>query len=708
MKYFFPPKNQNFNFLQTNRSDDLGSIWSSFNLDFQSNLGVIRLSPKLVTTTTSSDDAKLGIVSAFEYFDDRWWAIAGNYIFRNSNELITNIFSVDTSGYAVGDSTTQFDITNPSGTTFRYTYDLTGTDPGISTSTFPVGATVVISVNNFNVNNNGTFTVTGSGSDYFEVTNAFGFVESNKTIGATGYLTVYGGTIGTNYNTQYSDFETFNSRLWATTSNSLYSKESGSGTGRWVKRDSLSAGTLHKLSYFKKFNRLYYVDTETTISSIDTSNVVANTIGQDYFIDLTSSIGYITTIESSSQYQWIGTLKLDNSTTSSNTQGSILQWDGITAQVTNEYLLETAGCLAIVMVKDIPHAIDTEGRILKYSGYSFEEIQRLPINRTLLTDATVAGSTNGRFVHFNGMVATKNNTIQILINNLNNNSAGDVAENIPSGIWELDLSTLNFTHRSAITLKSLSSSTITDYGQNRVVGVGALKLNTLSSNNSAGRSTTLCGVKYYTDATSTKTGIFIDSPANASTDNEGQKRGYFVTTWFNTTEIEDKFERLWEVHKRFLTESDKIVYKYRLIEEEPLLADITWTSTTTFTTTTDVSAYAPTATGFNGTQGGEVEILQGTGSGSCTHISSIVNNAGTYTVTLDTAVTGVTGTAKARFQKWIKLNQEVASGLVKSWSQMAIGANNTQIQTKCCMEFTGDMEFHKLAIFSNEDIKITN
>ena len=37
---------------------------------------------------------------------------------------------------------------------------------------------------------------------------------------------------------------------------------------------------------------------------------------------------------------------------------------------------------------------------------------------------------------------------------------------------------------------------------------------------------------------------------------------------------------------------------------------------------------------------------------------------------------------------------------------MAIGANNTQIQTKCCMEFTGDMEFHKLAIFSNEDIKI--
>jgi len=90
-------------------------------------------------------------------------------------------------GNRVGSSTTQFDITNPAGTTFRYTYDGTGTDPVINATTFPIGSSVVVSAQNFNVANNGTFTITGSGANYFEVTNAIGVVESNKTIG-TGYI----------------------------------------------------------------------------------------------------------------------------------------------------------------------------------------------------------------------------------------------------------------------------------------------------------------------------------------------------------------------------------------------------------------------------------------------------------------------------------------------------------------------------------------
>lgn len=86
-----------------------------------------------------------------------------------------------------GDSTTQFDITNTSGTTYRYTYDGTGTNPNISSTTIPTGAKLVINGQNFTAANNGTFTVTGSGSNYFEVTNASGVAESNKTLG-TGYI----------------------------------------------------------------------------------------------------------------------------------------------------------------------------------------------------------------------------------------------------------------------------------------------------------------------------------------------------------------------------------------------------------------------------------------------------------------------------------------------------------------------------------------
>lgn len=91
-----------------------------------------------------------------------------------------------------GDSTTQFDITNPAGTTFRYTYDGTGTDPVINATTVPVGTIIVLNAQNFATANKGTFVVTGSGANYLEVSNALGVVESNKTIG-TGSITTSGG-----------------------------------------------------------------------------------------------------------------------------------------------------------------------------------------------------------------------------------------------------------------------------------------------------------------------------------------------------------------------------------------------------------------------------------------------------------------------------------------------------------------------------------
>jgi len=615
MKYFFPPQNKNYQFLQTNRSDDFGSIWSSFNLDFQSNLGVIRLAQKMVINTSSSDDADLGIPTAFEYFDDSWWAICGTRIFTTG----------------------------------------------------------------------GTSSIT------------YAFTEDASSGFQTNYI-------------NGSDLAVFNSRIWASTSTTLYSKAAGATA--WTSRDTLETGSCHDLEYFKFYNRLYYVDTTTKVSSIGTDDVAHNAATFNKFIDVTTSVGTITSIKSTSNYIWIGCLKQNGAGSLSvyDSQGTILQWDGFSATALNSFTLPNAGCLALAIHRDIPYAIDTEGRILKYNGTSFDEVARLPINRELLQNATLASPTNGRFVHFNGFIPTKNNTLLVAVNNLNSDTVNVTTENLPSGIWELDLDTFNFTHKYSFTLKTLASSTITDYGQNRILMIGAIKYNPFTVDGAtpagAGRGTILAGANVYTTATVSKSAIFLDSPVDASSDTEGQKRGYFVTTWFNTEEVQDKFERLWDIHKRFLTSSDKIVYKYRLIEEDPIQATITWTSTTTFTTTTDVSAYGPTATGFNGTTGGEVEVMQGTGGGSCTHITSVVNNAGTYTVTLDTAVTGVTGTAKARFQKWIKLYPDV-TGLVKSWESLAIGGSNTQIQIKCCMEFTGDMEFHRFAIFSNEDITIT-
>jgi len=705
MKNYFPPQNQNFRYLQTNRSNRLGSLWSSFNLDFQSKLGTLRLANKLVINTSSTDDADLGRPGAFAHWYTKWWAICGSGIFQTADELLTGGFTQFSNpyGFTIGLADSQFDVTNPSGTTFRYTWDGTGTDPGITTLTVPVGTTVKISIGSgFASGNEGSFTVTGSGANYFEVTNASGVVESDKTIGVSRYIAVTTGTYTTSINPDVSDLKVFNGRLWLSTTYGLYSLSFDNANEPWILRVKFgSATSSHKLAYSRARQRLYFQTSAKTVGSIDTGDVVSNSASDDFTLELDSqnlSGRRITTLEAVGDNVIVGTqIENVNSIFGSQIRGSIIHWDGFSATYT-EYEIDAGACLAICSSGNDIYAIDSEARILKYSGYSYVEIGRLPVDRILLVDATTetifgTSPANGRFIHFNGMKPTKNNSLLFAINNLNSDAASSINENLPSGIWEFDLATNNFTHKYSFTLKTKNSATITDFGQNRILGIGALEINYIGYNSSLGRPTLMAGASYYTTASSTASAIFIDSPAKPDTDNEGQKRGYVVTSWFESNEITDNWTRLWATFRRFLNSADKIILKYRLDEEAPIEATITWTSTTTFTTTTDVSAYA----------GYEVEILQGAGSGSCNQITTVTFSSPNYTVTLDTAVTGVSGTAKARFQKWIKLGE--ISGQVLSYGSFPITLPNTRIQIKCCMEFTGDDEFHKIILVSNDDLK---
>jgi hypothetical protein len=108
------------------------------------------------------------------------------------NPITPTIQKFTESSTTLGDSTTRFDITNPAGTTFRYTWDGTGTDPGITAITVPTGIRVLISsattAGNIAAANIGNFIVTGSGVNYFEVTNASGSAENDKIIGTNGSL----------------------------------------------------------------------------------------------------------------------------------------------------------------------------------------------------------------------------------------------------------------------------------------------------------------------------------------------------------------------------------------------------------------------------------------------------------------------------------------------------------------------------------------
>ncbi len=609
----FPTKDKQF--IQNNRSDVLGNIWSSFNLNFQENLGTVRISPRLLLNTSTADDADFGMPIAAMCFDNRWFTIAGTRVFKNTSVLSTS-----------------------------------------------------------------------------------GFVEDTSTNASTDY-TLYG-----------SDMAIYADELWATTNDDLVSKVgNGLGTGAWTNnRMSLSSlastGGVHKLCYFKKFDRLYVSDIDNVIKSIVKRGAVYTTATSgDYSIILgnASNTGQelITTMVATSDKIWIGTMDFLNEAG----RGRILEWDGISAQVDNEYIISANGIVAMcVDDNNIPYAMDSNGAILEYTGSKFVEINynsRLPVTSKLLNGA--GDDSTNRFIHPNGFISTKNGTFLALINGTNADNTATQNENLQSGIWEYDRN-INWTHKYSISYTPVGTSTITDFGQQKLSRVGVLANANTYSTSASRNGTIIAGATYFTNATTTTSGIFIDDSNDTI-----QKKGYFVTGIIETDEIEEKFNRIWAKYKRFLNANDKIVFKYRNYEEEPIITTITWTSTTTFTTTTDITAYGV----ISGTGVGyEVEILQGSGSGSTAHITEISENTGTYTVTLDEVITGVTGTAMARFQKWIKIGEIPYSvGSIKQWSQLPINnSNDTQIQIKGCFTFTGQGQFDELITKSEPNQKITN
>lgn len=582
--------------MQNNRSKILGDLWSSFNIDLQTNLGLIRVSPRLQINT--KDVANQGISVAFKTFDQLVFTVAGTRIFKNA----------------------AFNLVSP-------------------------------------------------------------FVEDVST-----------GSI-TTYSSDYSDMETFNDTLVATSTDKVMSKVGGaSGAGAWTQRASLSAAdSLHKLCYFIKFNRIYYIDSYQNIKSMDTSWSEATS--GDYYIHLDYRSGIPYTLNSDGTDIWIGTVKTTNlAAGDSTTGGSILRWDGISSQITTEYKVKAKGVLALC--KDdtgVMHAIDSNGALLRFTGSGFEEVSRLPLNKKYLINAL--SSKYNSFIHPNGFYFTRNGTFIVLVNNLVGDNGSTIKEDLASGIWEYSKDT-GFVHKQSLSYNPVGTSTITDYGQNRVSQVGALAEANIYSNSATGKPTLICGAIQYTDSSSTSTAIFVDDPLD-----NVQKYGYFVTTWITAVNIKDSWERVILKYRKLLDSADKIIMKYRLTESSSTEITLTWAglslTTSTFTTSTDLSALI----------GYEVEIIQGTGSGKCAHIVS-VSGSGTYTVILDEPFTGITtGTAKARIQNWVKLLTVSDQG--SESKKASTGKASERIQIKVCMQFTGENEFNELIVLNNSHESIT-
>lgn len=515
----------------------------------------------------------------------------------------------------------------------------------------------------------------GVGNYYYTATGAK-ILKADASTGLFGNFVVDAtGSAPTDLDSTKSDIELFNGSLYVTNGGGKLYKLTSSNTWSTV-TSSLNSGLQMMASYG---NNLYITDLQSTIRSINTSDVLA-TLGAASTLNLsyTSNVNQIITwIRAAANRLWIGTVNI------SGGKGYVYSWDGAANQVTSSYRLESSGALACVIKDDVPYIIDTNGNLLIWSGGNFKKLTGFNRqNNVLLTNAL--STSNTRFIHPNGM-AIINGKINILINNLNNDSAGTIEETIPSGVWEYD-ENRGLIHKASIGL-SKYSDTIIDFGQNRLAKVGALSEINLTSSSSNRDGTFLAGVQYYTDASTTKYGIFYDN----SNDNY-LKGAYFVSTKIQSQNFTESWQTLFARFRKLSASTDKLVFKYRTQEDDPVEGTITWVSTTSFTVPNSsvvVSNYWTSGTG------GEVEVTQGIGSGHCSHITNAVLSAGTWTVTVDEVYAGATGTSKARFNTWKKfLSADNTSGSYKDLNFPMI--STTWIQLKVFVIFTGRKELEEI------------
>lgn len=609
------PERTKKQFIQGNRGHLLGNILSTFGIDFQDNLGAVRLGQKMkiVTKTGDSNAANLGVPTSFCSFSTKMVCLAGTRAFISNKLSPDMVFAEDTSTNARTDWSSDTD-------------DLL----------------------NFN-----------------------------------GVLVGLNGTQG-----------------------KLYSLDSPT-TGTWTTRSTVGSNSGGQLLYFQRTNRLYIMN-GSVINSVDTSWSVS-TAGNPYYLALTGNDdgGSGHCFAAGRTSIWIGMKRGIGAGVSDNSgdklECSIHEWDG-TSNQTVEYKIPAHGVMSIVIKDDIPILLDSEGVLRRYDGQGFVEIGRLPLKRNENLTINNSPAWTQNFIHPKGMVVSKDNTVLALINNKPlYTPTTRLYENLPSGIWEFDLKG-SASMRHPLTTTPVSSTSITDYGQNRISLIGSLAILKYSSGSAYGIYSLVAGAEYYTDASSTKDAIFIDAPSPTTlvTYPEGQKSGYFTTPWIfagtglQVPSIKDNWEKGIVRYRQFLDSGDKIVVKYRIREIDPTEISITWVSTTSFTTTTDLTALV----------GYEIEVLQGTGSGKCSHIVSATNNAGTYTVVVDETYTGVTsGTAKARYQNWTKLLS--VSDQASESKKVSIGKASERIQFKVWMQFTGNDELYEL-IISNKDFEPIN
>lgn len=490
-----------------------------------------------------------------------------------------------------------------------------------------------------------------------------------------------GSNAPTDIDNNTADLELFNGDMYVsgTGGGDGIHKLSGS-TWSVVSASGLSNSTqMHLMKSFA--NRLYISD-GVNIVHLNTSDALSLTGTATFNPKIDSSIYVCTMLEASFDSLWIGYLN-----TADNT-GIIFEWDGSTEDLGIRKLILESGPLAGTVKDNIPYVVDTRGRLRGYSGNSFVTVASLNNREDIIYQGVdSATETTERPIHPNGITTNDNGRILFLFNNaLAPQSGGEPTtfdKNVNAGVYEYD-ENIGVYHKYSTAHSP--NTTVTGYGDLRLVEAGGIfyrRPNTSPAENGA----LIYGARTYTDdlLANSEYAVYYDDNLDTK-----QKYGYFITSEIRSSNVADTWQKVYLKYKKLLNSADKIVVKYRTDVNSKTEFDAEWINTDKLMTNADLSNYS---------EGDEIQIIQGTGSGKSAHIKSITEHGGGYNITLDDDFTGATGGCVAVADKWIKCGEATYSDGAR-WKELPIPKDNVSpmIQFKVCMQFTGENELYGLHV----------
>lgn len=475
-----------------------------------------------------------------------------------------------------------------------------------------------------------------------------------------------------------SDGEIFNNCLYVSASDSIW-KLNGSTWSKPI-TTQLTAARPHLLKAFGQNSnaRLYVTDEYYKVHSITTGDAISAT-GSYTFDPGLSNDWTITMLEAAENALFIGYLN------TSTGKGLVYEWDGVTENIYNRRFELDAGPAAGVVLSNVPYIMDIRGRLLQSNGSQFVEIDRLFLKEDYNLINTNSG-TNLRFIHPNGMTATDENTILILVDNEQEQQLG-FEDTVPAGIYEWHPE-LGLYHKYSFSTSPVGGVTTPDYGQRRVAEGGAIYYKRPAVPTAAGNGTLLAGARVYTNSTTTRFGVFTNDTLDTT-----PKLGSFITSWFQSDAVSDTWQKAYGMYKDFLTAGNKIVVKYRTREVTPVVATCAWLNSTQFNTTTDVSDFQV---------GDEVTIIEGEGAGTPLTITAISSSSSTYSITVEENPTS----ADAAFTGLFRNYRKIGSMNKEQLEMLTISKDNVspRCQFKVDMYFTGPQELHRLRIINKPHI----